>query len=114
MAKAILTQYGGPDGELAAAMRYLNQRYSMPDESGRALLTDIGTEELAHVEMIATMVKQLMEGATIEEIKAAGLDAHYAERGMDLFPTDGFGNPFTAAYMKIWQLNKKHVLYMKI
>ena len=99
MAKVILTQYGGPDGELAAAMRYLNQRYSMPDESGRALLTDIGTEELAHVEMIATMVKQLMQGASIEEIKAAGLDAHYAERGMDLFPTDGFGNPFTVAYI---------------
>ncbi|HHU56531.1 MAG TPA: manganese catalase family protein [Acholeplasmataceae bacterium] len=99
MARVILTQYGGPDGELAAALRYLNQRYSMPDDYGRAMLTDIGTEELAHVEMVATMVRQLMEGASIEEIKAAGLDPHYAVRGMDLFPSDPFGNPFTAAYI---------------
>ena len=99
MARVIVTQYGGPDGELAAALRYLNQRYSMPDEMGRAMLTDIGTEELAHVEMVSTMVKQLMQGATIEEIKAAGMDPHYASRGMDLFPTDGFGNPFTVAYI---------------
>lgn len=99
MAKVILTQYGGPDGELAAALRYLNQRYSMPDAMGRAMLTDIGTEELAHVEMVSTMVKQLMQGATIEEIKAAGIENHFAQRGMDLFPTDAFGNPFTAAYI---------------
>lgn len=99
MANVILTQYGGPDGELAAALRYLNQRYTMPDERGKALLTDIGTEELAHVEMVSTMVKQLMAGATIEELKAAGMDKHFAQRGMDLFPTDAFGNPFTVAYI---------------
>lgn len=98
MAKVIVTQYGGPDGELSAALRYLNQRYNMPDAHGKAMLTDIGTEELAHVEMVATMLRQLTEGATPEEIKAAGLDQHYSIRGMDLFPTDAWGNPFTAAY----------------
>lgn len=99
MARNILTQYGGPDGEMAAAIRYLNQRYTMPDERGKALLTDIGTEELAHVEIICTMVYQLTKGVTIEEIKAAGFDHHYAQRGMDLFPTDATGNPFTVAYI---------------
>ena len=68
MAKAMLAQYGGPDGEFAAAMRYLNQRYTMPDERGKALLTDIGVEEMNHVEMIAAMVMQLMKGATKEEL----------------------------------------------
>ena len=67
MAKLLVTQYGGSNGELAAALRYLNQRYTMPDDKGRALLTDIGTEELAHVEMIQTMIAQLMQNATIDE-----------------------------------------------
>ena len=98
MAKLLVTQYGGSNGELAAALRYLNQRYSMPDEKGKALLTDIGTEELAHVEMIQTMIAQLMKGATIEEIKRAGLDAHYAEHGKGLYPTDANGVPFTVTY----------------
>ena len=73
MAKFIVTQYGGPDGELAAALRYLNQRYTMPDDYGKALLTDIGTEELAHVEMINTMLVQLTKDATLEELEAVGL-----------------------------------------
>lgn len=98
LAKYLVTQYGGSNGELAAAFRYLNQRYTMPDEKGRALLTDIGTEELAHVEIISTMIYQLMKGATIEEIKAAGLDTHYAEHGYGLYPTDANGVPFTVAY----------------
>jgi len=98
MAKFLVTQYGGSNGELAAAFRYLNQRYTMPDDKGKALLTDIGTEELAHVEMISTMIYQLMKDATIEEIKAAGLDSHYAEHGKDLYPTDANGVPFTVAY----------------
>lgn len=98
MAKLLVTQYGGSNGELAAALRYLNQRYTMPDDKGRALLTDIGTEELAHVEMIATMVYQLLKDATIDELKTAGLDSHYAEHGKGLFPTDANGVPFTAAY----------------
>ncbi len=98
MARYLVTQYGGSNGELAAAWRYLNQRYNMPDDKGKALLTDIGTEELAHVEMISTMIYQLMKDATIEEIKAAGLSAHYAEHGKDLYPTDAQGVPFTVAY----------------
>jgi len=98
MAKLLVTQYGGSNGELAAALRYLNQRYTMPDNKGQALLTDIGTEELAHVEMISTMVYQLLKGATIEELKAAGLDPHYAEHGLGLYPTDANGVPFTVAY----------------
>ena len=100
MAKYILTQYGGPAGELAAAWQYLNQRYSMPDDRGKALLTDIGTEELAHVEIISTMLFQLTAGATIEELEAAGLGPHYAQFGKDLFPTDANGVPFTMAYIK--------------
>lgn len=98
MAKVLVTQYGGSNGELAAALRYLNQRYTMPDDRGRALLTDIGTEELAHVEMIQTMLSQLMSGATVDEIKAAGLDSHFAEHGRGLYPTDSNGVPFTATY----------------
>ena len=70
MAKLIITQYGGPDGELGAALRYLNQRYTMPTNKAKGLLTDIGTEEMAHVEMIATMIYQLTDGATPEELKA--------------------------------------------
>ena len=98
MAKFLVTQYGGSNGELAAALRYLNQRYTMPDDRGKALLTDIGTEELAHIEMISTMIYQLMKDATLEEIKAAGLESHYAEHGKGLYPTDANGVPFTVAY----------------
>lgn len=98
MAKYIVTQYGGPNGELGAALRYLNQRYTMPDNRGKALLTDIGTEELAHVEMISTMLYQLMKDATLDELKEAGLDSHYAEHKRGLFPTDASGVPFTVAY----------------
>ena len=96
--KVLVTQYGGSNGELGAALRYLNQRYTMPDDKGRALLTDIGTEELGHVEMIQTMISQLMANATLEEIKEAGLESHYAEHKKGLFPTDSNGVPFTAAY----------------
>lgn len=98
MAKYLVTQYGGSNGELAAAWRYLNQRYTMPTDKGKALLTDIGTEELAHVEMISTMIYQLTKGATLKELTDAGLDKHYAEHGLSLYPTDSFGNPFTVAY----------------
>ena len=98
MAKLLVTQYGGSNGELAAALRYLNQRFTMPDTKGQALLTDIGTEELAHVEMICTMVYQLLKDATKEEIMAAGLDPHYAEHGKALYPTDANGVPFTVSY----------------
>ena len=85
MAKLLITQYGGPDGELGAALRYLNQRYSMPTNKAKGLLTDIGTEEMAHVEILGTMVYQLMDNASIADIKAAGLDGHYADHGKALF-----------------------------
>ncbi len=98
MAKLLVTQYGGANGELAAALRYLNQRYTMPDNRGKALLTDIGTEELAHVEMISTMIYQLLKDATLEELKEAGSDSHYAEHGKGLYPTDSNGVPFTVTY----------------
>ncbi len=98
MAKYLVEQYGGSNGELAASLRYLNQRFTMPDDKGKALLTDIGTEELAHVEMISTMIYQLMKDATLTEIKEAGLEAHYAEHKKSLYPTDASGNPFTVTY----------------
>ena len=100
MAKLLITQYGGPDGELSAALRYLNQRFTMPTNKSKGLLTDIGTEEMAHVEMIGTMVYQLMSNASIEEIKAAGLAGHYADHGKALFYTDATGNPWTATYIQ--------------
>ncbi len=99
MAQLINAQVGGPQGELGAALRYLNQSFTMPDDVGKALLTDIGTEELGHVEMLQTIIKQLTAGATIEEIKAAGFDKHYVEHGLDLFPANPNGIPFTTAYI---------------
>lgn len=98
MAKYIISQYGGPQGELAASLRYLNQRYTMPDDKGKALLTDIGTEELNHVEMICTMLYQLTKNATIEELKEAGLASYFTEHGVDLYPENTNGVPFTTAY----------------
>lgn len=98
MAKYLITQYGGANGELGAALRYLNQRYTMPDNRGKALLTDIGTEELAHVEMISTMVYQLTKDATVDELIEAGLGANFAEHGMGIFPTDASGVPFSVTY----------------
>lgn len=100
MAKYLMSQYGGPDSELAACVRYLNQRYTMPDDKGKALLTDIGTEEISHLEIIASMIYQLMKGATIEEIKAAGLGGHFSMHDGGLFPTDPNGVPWTAAYIE--------------
>lgn len=99
MAKYIMTQLGGPYGELGAALRYLSQRYTLPDEYGRAELTDIGTEELGHVEMICEMLKMLTKGATKEELKEAGMEGFYAMHGVDLFPNDPEGVPFTTAYI---------------
>ena len=99
MAKALLSQYGGPYGEMSAAIQYLNQRYTMPDDKGKALLTDIGTEELAHIEIISTMIYQLMKGASIEEIKNAGLEGNFAQFDHALFPSDANGIPFSATYI---------------
>ena len=100
MAKTIITQYGGANGELAAALRYLNQRYTMPTIKGQALFKDIGTEELAHVEMISAMISQLVNGATIKELEDVGLGGHFAEHNHALFPTDAMGVPFTTAYIE--------------
>lgn len=101
MAKNIITQFGGSNGELAAALRYMTQRYTMPDDMGKALLTDIATEELAHVEIISAMVYQLMQGATLEELKCAGLDGHYAEHGIGLYPTNSQGYSFRVDYFAV-------------
>lgn len=100
MAKYLFAQYGGPDSELSACLRYLNQRYTMPDDKGKALLTDIGTEEMAHIEIISAMIYQLMEGATIDEIKSSGLGGFYAMHDSGLFPSDPNGVPFTTAYIE--------------
>ena len=99
MANYIISQYGGAQGELGAAIRYLNQRFTMPDDMGKALLTDIGTEELAHVEMICTMIYQLTQGASKEELVANGLGSYYTEHGFSLFPSSPDGFPWTAAYI---------------
>lgn len=101
MAKYLITQFGGPNGELAASIRYLSQRYSMPTGKTKGLLTDIGTEELAHVEMIAAMVNQLTSEATPDELKAAGLGTNYAQNGYGIFPSDANGVPFTTAYIAV-------------
>lgn len=97
LAKAIISQYGGPDGELGASMRYLSQRYTMPYKECAALLTDIGTEELGHFEMIATIVHQLTRSMTMEELKASGFDDYYVDHTLALWPQAASGTPFTAA-----------------
>jgi spore coat protein JC len=98
MAKYLMEQYGGADGELAAAIRYMNQRYSIPDKI-IGLLTDISTEEFAHLEMIATMISKLTKDTSVEQIKEAGLGDHYAAHDRALFYTNASGVPFTAAYI---------------
>lgn len=100
MAKYIISQYGGPDGELAASLRYLSQRFSMPTEIAKATLNDIGTEELAHLEMIGSMVYQLTKGVPAKELEAAGLGAHYTDHDHAVYPMSAAGNPFTAAYIQ--------------
>lgn len=99
MAKLLIEQYGGADGELAAALRYLNQRYTIPDKV-IGLLTDIGTEEFAHLEMIATMVYKLTKDATIDQLKAAGLSEHYVNHDRALFYSNAAGVPWTATYIQ--------------
>ena len=99
LAKVIISQYGGPDGELAASLRYLSQRFGMPDQNSKAILNDIGTEELAHLEMIGAIVHQLTKNASIEEIEAAGLSPYYTDHGVDVYPQSAAGVPFTSAYI---------------
>lgn len=97
LAKAIITQYGGPNGELGASMRYLSQRYTMPYKECMATLTDIGTEELGHFEMIATIVHQLTRNMSMEELKASGFEDYYVDHTLALWPQAASGTPFTAA-----------------
>lgn len=99
MAKLLLAQYAGPDSELAAGLRYLTQRYSMPDNRCYAALTDIGTEELAHWEMIATMIFQCMKGATKQQLKDAGMDGYYVMHSSGVYPVNPDGVAFTSAYV---------------
>lgn len=100
MAKLIITQLGGPDGEKGASDRYLNQRYAMPYPEIRALLTDIGTEEMAHEEMIATMVYQLLKGCSAQQIKAANAADYYVDHTAGVYPQGASGMPYTTAYIQ--------------
>ena len=101
LAKFIITQYGGPDGELGASLRYLSQRYSMPYPELKGLLTDIGTEELGHLEMIGTIVHQLTRKLSMEEIKKAGFDAYFVDHTAGVYPTAASGFPWSAASMAV-------------
>lgn len=101
LAKFIITQYGGPDGELGASLRYLSQRYSMPSGELKGLLTDIGTEELGHLEMIGAIVYQLTKNMSIEDVKAAGYDAYFVDHTAGIYPQSAGGTPWSAASMQV-------------
>ena len=96
LAKWIISQYGGPDGEIGASLRYLSQRFAMPDQKAKAVLNDIGTEELAHVEMVGTLVYQLTKDSSIEDVEKAGLQAYYTDHGLDVYAQAASGVPFNA------------------
>lgn len=101
LAKIIISQLGGPDGELAASLRYLNQRYTMPSDKVKGLLTDIGTEELAHVEMISAILYQLTRNLTPEQIKESGFDTYFVDHTAGIYPISASGVPFTASYFGV-------------
>ena len=101
LAKFIVSQYGGPDGELGASMRYLSQRYSMPYPELKGLLTDIGVEELGHLEMVAAVVHQLTREMTPEEIRRAGLDCYFVDHTAGVYPTAASGFPWSAGSMQV-------------
>ena len=101
LAKIIISQYGGPDGELGASLRYLSQRYAMPYPELKGLLTDIGTEELGHLEMIGAVVHQLTRDLTAEEIKKAGFDAYFVDHTAGVYPVAASGFPWSAASMQV-------------
>ncbi|MBQ1817347.1 MAG: manganese catalase family protein [Clostridia bacterium] len=100
VAKALMAQYGGPDSELGAGMRYLTQRFTMPDDRLRATLNDIGTEEIAHWEMIGVMISQTVAGSSLADIEQAGLMGYYTMHGRGVYPADPNGVPFTASYIQ--------------
>ena len=101
LAKFIISQYGGPDGELGASLRYLSQRYSMPYPELKGLLTDIGTEELGHLEMIGAVVHQLTRELNEKDIKSAGFDAYFVDHTAGVYPTAASGFPWSAASMAV-------------
>ena len=96
LAKFIISQYGGPNGELGASMRYLSQRFAMPSNELKGVLTDIGTEELGHLEMVGTVIHQLTRNMTPEEIKAKGYDTYFVDHTAGVFPQAASGEPWTA------------------
>ncbi|MBO5907065.1 MAG: manganese catalase family protein [Clostridia bacterium] len=96
LAGLIITALGGPDGEMGAATRYLNQRYTMPDGRVIGTLTDVGSEELGHMEMVASIVYQLTRNLTPDEIKAGGFDKYYVDNGAAIYPSSASGVPFNA------------------
>ena len=101
LAKVIISQVGGPDGELGASLRYLNQRYSMPYDELKGLLTDIGTEELGHMEMVAAIIHQLTREMSSEEIIRSGLDTYFVDHTAGVYPTAASGFPWSAASMAV-------------
>lgn len=96
LAKFIISQVGGPDGELAASQRYLSQRYSMPYGEVKATLTDVGTEELAHLEMVSAIIHQLTRNMTIKQIKDAGFETYFVDHTSGVYPQAASGAPFSA------------------
>lgn len=100
LASLIISQYGGPDGELAASLRYLSQRFAMPYPELKALLTDVGTEELGHLEMVGTIVFQLTRDLNDKEIREGGFDAYFIDHTTGIYPASAAGVPFTAAYLQ--------------
>lgn len=96
LAQAIISQYGGPDGELGASMRYLSQRFAMPYKEAMATLTDIGTEELGHLEIVGSIVHQLTKNLSMEEIKSSGFDKYYIDHTLGVWPQAAGGVPFSA------------------
>ena len=96
LAQAIISQYGGPDGEMGASMRYLSQRYACPYREVSAILTDIGTEELAHLEMVATIVHQLTKGLSMDDIENSGFAPYYVDHTLGIWPQAASGIPFSA------------------
>ena len=101
LAKIIISQLGGPDGELAASTRYLSQRFSMPYREVAGILTDVGTEELAHVEMISTILYQLTRNLSLEEIKKSGFDTYFVDHTTGIYPVAAAGVPFDAKYIGV-------------
>ena len=101
LAAVIISQYGGPDGELGASLRYLSQRYSMPFPELKGLLTDIGTEELGHLEMVGTIVHQLTRNLTEEQIRTAGFDTYFVDHTTGVFPQFASGYPWSASTMQV-------------